>query len=196
MGLIMEAAAELLGHGVKVVREPNRFSFGNREECRKLFEELFVTVDKSVDKFQNLPEYEMIMQWMMDTKGTGLAFVGDCGRGKSTILTGVIPMLYYMKERKILRPFQAFEIPDKVKDIMGRWAIVIDEVGTEVQCNEWGEKYEGFNRIMDHAEANLKQVFISTNLTKDQIITRYGTRTWERMNRLCRVVKFKGDSLR
>ena len=198
MGLttITEAIAGLRDHGVRVERSMNRYSFGDRKKCRELFEIAFMHCDKTVKEFQYLPEYEQIIQWMMDTKGTGLCLVGDCGRGKSTIIMGVIPTVYYLAAKKILHGYQAFDIPEKVGFILKSWAVLIDEVGTEVQCTGYGGNYEGFNRIMDNAEAELKPVFISTNLTKDQIEARYGTRTWERLNRLCRVVRFKGESLR
>lgn len=192
---ISEIIKGLKGHGVDVVREPDRYSFGDRESCRYFFEQLFKNADLTIKEFKYLPEYEHVVQWMMDTKGTGLCLYGDCGRGKSTILTGVVPMLLYVK-KKILHPYQASEVPDKAKIICKEYAIIIDEVGTEIQANEWGEKYEGFNLIMDAAESKMKMVFISTNLTRDQLIARYGIRTWERINRLCRVVPFKGGSLR
>lgn len=192
---ISDAISGLRDHGINIVREPIRYSFGDKKQCREIFEKLFIASDKTVRQFQFLPEYENIIGWMIDTKGTGLCLVGDCGRGKSIILTGVIPTLFYMRG-KIMKPYQAFDIPTKINEIVNYWSLVIDEVGSEIKCSAWGEKYEGFSRIMDNAEAKLKPLFISTNLTKDQIISRYGVRTWERINRLCSVVKFNGESLR
>ena len=192
---ISHAIESIRKHGFNPIRQNQQYSFGDRAECRKLFEELFLATDKTVKEFKYLPEYENIIQWMMDSKGTGLAMVGTCGRGKTAILTGVIPVLFMMKN-KVIRPYQAFDIPDKINEIIRQWVFVIDEVGTENQCNEWGEKYEGFNRITDNAEAKMKMLFFTTNLTAQQMQERYGLRTWDRIRRLCRVVSFEGSSLR
>lgn len=34
------------------------------------------------------------------------------------------------------------------------------------------------------------------NLTREQLLRRYGERTFDRLTRLCRPVKFEGESLR
>jgi DNA replication protein DnaC len=39
-------------------------------------------------------------------------------------------------------------------------------------------------------------MFITTNLTEDQILSRYGERTLDRLVHLCLTVKFSGQSLR
>ena len=73
---------------------------------------------------------------------------------------------------------------------------VIDELGLEPFANNYGEKFEGFNFIIDKAEQKIKPLFITTNLSAEQILSRYGSRTTDRIGRLCKTVVFKGDSLR
>lgn len=73
---------------------------------------------------------------------------------------------------------------------------IIDELGVEPLINDYGEKYEGFNRIINAAERYLRPLFISTNLTEEQLLQRYGERTFDRLTRLCRIVEFCGESLR
>lgn len=198
MGLIRisETISELREHGLKVTREPVFFTFGSRKQCEEQFRLIFYEVDKTTTSYQYLPEYEKVVDWMANNLGKGLCLVGDPGRGKSTILTGILPVLFYEHYRKIIRPFQASDIPDSIRSILQKRIIMLDDVGTEIQCSEWGERYEGFNRILDNAEAEMKILLFTTNLTGEQIITRYGIRAWERINRLCSVVRFKGESLR
>lgn len=181
---------------INPVRQRKRGSFGTYEQCKEMFKNAFVGTDKTINKFEFLPEYEAIINWLMDTKGKGLCLVGDCGRGKSSILMGVLPMLFLLKFNKNLHVYHADDLPDKIQEILTRPLIAIDELGVEPMVNNYGEKYEGFNRIINLAEKEMRLLFITTNLNSDQILERYDIRTWERINRLCTVIKFKGESYR
>ena len=82
-----------------VVRSPHNLSWGDKDYCEGLFCEIFRRVDTSIVRYRHLPEYAGIIDWMTSTEGRGLLLYGDCGRGKSIILTGVVPVLLAMKER-------------------------------------------------------------------------------------------------
>ena len=73
---------------------------------------------------------------------------------------------------------------------------VIDELGVETLINDYGERYEGFNRIINAAERYFRPMFVSTNLSKSDMLNRYGERTLDRLQHLCRIVEFRGESLR
>jgi len=193
---INDALARLKEHKIQVVRSPKRLSFGDRAFCSSLFLEAFKAVDKSIQEFKMLPEYEKIVDWMEDNHGKGLMLQGDCGRGKSVIVSGVIPAIFFMRFGIVLHPFHADNIPDAIQQLSKLQTVVVDEVGVEPMANDFGGKYEGFNRIINAAENSLKLVFITTNLSSAQILQRYGERTVERLSRLCKIVKFEGDSLR
>ena len=74
--------------------------------------------------------------------------------------------------------------------------IAIDELGTEEKETNYGEPYEPFCKVIDEAENYLKPLFITTNLTTEQILDRYDERTLDRIIRLCKIVKFEGGSFR
>lgn len=195
------------------IREKEPLSWGTKDECRVLFERIFRELDTTMSQFQFLPEYEQIIDWMTDTQDKGLLLMGDCGRGKSIIITGVIPVLFRLKER-IVKPMLAQDInrvvsydpffmncppnftyldfvtSNRIKNI------VLDEIGTETMRNDYGEKVESFNVIMNLAEQYHKRLFLSTNLTESEILDRYGMRTLDRLSHLCRIVRFSGESLR
>ena len=202
--------ANMKKQGQDIVRRKKVFSWGDFDTCKQLFCEIFQSVDTSMTKFEFLPEYNQIIEWMTNTRGRGLLLCGDCGRGKSSILSGVIPVLLYQKTHLTIRAIhsQSFETPckatwattlDKPKNIDYLCNCpypIIDEIGVESQITNYGEKYEGFNRVLNIAEQKLNPVFVSTNLTPEQLLERYDVRTMERLIRLCTMITFKGESKR
>ena len=190
-----ETINKLVRHKINPVRQKKRMSLGDAEQCRLIFESAFLACDKTVKKFEMLPEYLEIVEWMANFD-KGLLLTGSCGRGKTTILTGVIPIVFMHLSNKVVRPFIAVEMGKKMDEILRSVIICLDDVGTEQVVNDYGVKFEGFNRIVDNAETHQKLLFVSTNLTVEQIVSRYGERTLDRLTRLCKVVQFSGDSLR
>lgn len=195
MQRIGEILAKFRECGVPVDRGFVSYSFGDKETCTKLFYDVLKAVDRSIDTPVHIPEHDEIIDWMTDTKGKGLILVGDCGRGKSSIITGVIPVIFNMKYNKLIFPTPATDLVN-AKNLLQDYFYCIDDVGTESIKNHYGEKSEVFASVMDDAERHFKPVFLSTNLTGQQIIERYGKRTMDRIVRLCRIVKFKGNSFR
>lgn len=207
---IQSIISQMRNGGHDPVRNRRVYSWGDRATCQRLFVEIFQSVDKTAVNFDFLPEYASIIEWMTNTRGMGLLLTGDCGRGKSTILTGVVPVLIYQATGLVVRPIHSeqFEKPckatwpnagDKPKNIdylCNTYFPIIDEIGIEPLINDYGEKYEGFNRVLNVAEHKLKPVFVSTNLTLEQMLKRYDVRTIDRLVRLSRTVEFKGESYR
>ena len=193
------------------IREPKPMSWGNHEQCRNGFISIFQEFDTTISEYKHLPEYDEIIDWMTDTKDKGLLLMGDCGRGKSIIISGIIPVLLRIKNRyvrvihsqELTKPIPNVIIysygqrPDTNLDYLLKTHFpIIDEVGVESMVNDYGEKSEGFNLVMNAAERYHRHLFVTTNLTVEQLLERYGERTIDRLNHLCRVVEFKGDSLR
>jgi len=201
----------LVGDRKLIVRRPAQLSWGDRETCEALFASLFRKLDGSIAKYQHLPEYDEIIDWMHDTKGLGLLLIGDCGRGKSIIATCLVPVLLGIKNLNTYPvhaddfnkpyPFAAntmgMDLKSSNLDYLTKCPYpVIDELGVETLINDYGERYEGFNRIINAAERYFRPMFVSTNLTKDEMLNRYGERTLDRLQHLCRIVEFQGESLR
>lgn len=209
MNDVQKAIEALKSTGITPVRQPQSFQWGDIYQCVGLFQGIFCNVDQSIDTFEVLPEYNQIVRWMTDTKGKGLFLSGDCGRGKSVIIIGIIPILLRMK-RYITYPVQAQEFESEcpfrnnigyapktnLDYLIATKFPIIDDLGAEIRVNNYGEKYEGFNRIIDAAEARLKPMFISSNLSREQLLDRYGERAFDRARRLCKYIEFKGESLR
>lgn len=192
-------------------RMPWHWSWGSREYCERLFKTIFMSIDGTIEQYEHLPEYEAVIDWMTHTDGKGLLLIGDCGRGKSLILNYVLPVLFRMKGRGFRavhaqdmykeHPYQQYygyyQRPATYLDLLVKAKYpAVDELGVEGQYNDYGEKTEGFNLILNSAERYLRPVFVSTNLTEEELLNRYGERTLDRLMHLCRTVRFKGESLR
>ena len=195
-----------------LVRKVTAYSWGDDvTSTRELFEEIFKAVDGTISYYRPLEEYYQVFSWMQNTEGKGLLLMGSCGRGKSVIASGVIPVLFRMKGM-ILHPVHAQDMykptpqqpylgrgqrPETWMDFLQRTQFpIIDELGVEMQFNDYGEKCEGFNLVVNAAERYNRPMFITTNLTEEQILARYGERTLDRLSMLCKIVKFSGESLR
>jgi DNA replication protein DnaC len=187
-------------------RKETYMSFGQPDILRKAFKDCFIKYDKTIKLFTWLPEYDQVIDWLADNKGKGLFLCGSYGRGKSNIINAVIRPLFQILDRRSIPGCHASLLPiEKSYGIYGKYTyenllnkkiIYIDELGTEKMVTDYGEKYEAFIEILNNAEQNLNILIISSNLTADLFLARYGDRSLDRIERLCRIIKFEGDSLR
>jgi len=171
----------------------NRYRLGVREEIKEMFIKSFEYYDRTVEKYEHLPAYDEIIDWMVDTKGRGLMLMGECGLGKSTILNFVIPAIFRTRTNKILRSVPAKELGavDRNKAPF----IIIDDLGTESIKNDYGTKIDAVADAISYAEDSSKTLLITTNLTPQALKERYDERTLDRL-RKCKVVIIKGKSFR
>jgi DNA replication protein DnaC len=204
LDMINKAFEKLSGNG-PYERRSTKIVLGVRDKLMPVFTECFTMYDKTIPEggFKWLPEYDKVLDWMADNQGKGLFMQGSCGRGKSTIILGVIrPM--FVAIGKSLPGFHASLLPSKAivseewnYEKYRKWKFAyIDELGTEAMVNNYGEKFEAFNEIINKAEQDLDILIISSNLNSEQFLQRYGDRSMDRINRLCKVIEFKGSSLR
>ena len=189
----MEKIGDIIRNNNFPVRECKKYSFGYRKTCKNLFIEAFSEVDKTVDKFEWIPEYDQIIEWMTDTKGKGLALFGSIERGKTVINSFIWPVLFQKHFRKTLHPRSATEW---TRENVEKWAFIIDDIGTEFIVNNFGSKTDMVEYAINNAEYYTKLLFLTGNLTEKELIERYGLRTYDRIKRLCKIVIFSGKSLR
>ena len=171
----------------------NRFKLGEKEEIKDMFIKAFKHYDRTIDVYEHLPTYDLIIDWLCDNKGRGLMLMGKCGLGKSTILNYVIPAIFRTKTNKVLRSIPAKEIGAIEKN--DSLFIIIDDLGTESIKNDYGTKIDGVSDAISYAEDASKTLLITTNLDGDALNLRYDKRTVDRL-RKCKVVVIKGKSFR
>lgn len=143
-----------------------------------------------------LDEYDEIVSWMSDNKGSGLLCIGDGGRGKTVvcerILLPIIQKYYPIAKVSKLR---AYTIARDYENSFGS-IVFVDDIGVEYNTYHYGERRNIFNQVVDDAERNGWLLIVTTNLTIDEIKEKYGERTLDRLRALTRPVVFKGESLR
>ena len=171
----------------------NRYKLGTKEELKEMFIKAFNHYDQTVGTYNHLPEYDEIIDWMVDTKGRGLMLMGECGLGKSTILNYVIPAIFRTKTKKSLVSTPAKELKEVVKSNAS--FIIIDDLGTESIKNDYGTKIDAVADAISYAEDSSKTLLITTNLASKALKERYDDRTLDRL-RKCKVVVIKGKSFR
>ena len=171
----------------------NRYKLGTKEELKEMFNKAFKYYDRTIDKYEHLPAYDEIIDWMVDTRGRGLMLMGECGLGKSTILNYVIPAIFRTKTNKVLRSVAAKELAAVEKNVAP--FIIIDDLGTESIKNDYGTKIDAVADAISYAEDSSKTLLITTNLSPNSLKERYDERTLDRL-RKCKVVIIKGKSFR
>ena len=171
----------------------NRYKLGTKEELKEMFIKSFKYYDRTIDKYEHLPAYDEIIDWMVDTRGRGLVLMGECGLGKSTILNYVIPAIFRTKTNKVLRSIPAKELAAVERNVAP--FIIIDDLGTESIKNDYGTKIDVVADAISYAEDSSKTLLITTNLSPNSLKERYDERTLDRL-RKCKVVIIKGKSFR
>ena len=178
------------------LRDFPSFSFGNFEECKIILKKSFLELDKTIKKVRWIPEYDEVAKWMTNTNKKGLFLTGEVGLGKTIIVDKIIPSIFLKYYNKKVNTFQAQELGSFLEIAKQKKFISIDDIGSETIHNEYGTKFEPVIQLFSHAEYKNKIVFASSNLNSQDFLERYGERTYDRLIRLCFVVKFSGNSFR
>ncbi|MFW6275311.1 MAG: hypothetical protein ACOC2M_01600 [bacterium] len=168
--------------------EPLNFSIPNPE-----IDGIFKRI---TGKFQYLPEYKKIEDWLKNNEGKGLLMIGANGRGKTVLGKFIIPYLFHEFHRKVITTVDAQEMNTQLDKLLKKKLVSIDDIGTEEQRIIYGERRWALPEIVDKAEKNRNIVILTSNLDADAIESKYGIRTRERIRAICKVVVFEGESLR
>jgi len=143
-----------------------------------------------------IPEYEQIVEWLEDNKGLGLLLHGKCGVGKTLMGRFVIPAILLSKCRRVVSCFDVSELNKNTDAVLCKKIISIDDVGTEELSFKYGEKRLAFAELMDMVEKQSKLIIITTNLTAEQLIAKYGDRIMDRIKATTKRIAFNGESFR
>lgn len=191
---IKDIMARLKGTGFEV---PARISLRVQNAKQRLYNGLCYMLRQQGEpnSVQWLPEYEEIASWLTDNKGKGLLLAGSCGRGKTLIATRVLP-LFFAERRLVYNIFNSYDLNSKQREVFGCKILCIDDLGIENESVKYGERRNIFVELIDSVEKKGKLLVLTTNLNKNEITEKYGTRTIDRIYSCCKIVPFSGNSLR
>jgi DNA replication protein DnaC len=84
-------------------------------------------------------------------------------------------------------------VRNNIKVILEKDAVFIDDLGAEKQ-SEWSQ--EMFYLVINESYENCKPLFISTNLTIEQLENQYGERIVSRLAEMCEFYEIIGEDKR
>ena len=188
---------ELQESGVFSLRAERKIALGiNANEAMEYVKKIMLESDGTIKNFVPISELVIFCSWIQFQYKPGLALSGSSGRGKTLLGMFVLPTIYYALKRLIIRPVSSYEIISKWDKLTKHPVIIVDDVGEEPPINDFGSKYESFSRLVDFCEKYSKVLILTTNLSSAEMISRYGLRTVDRLDKLCYTIKFEGESLR
>ena len=174
---------------------PNRVFIKVADARKRLANGLCYMLAQQGEKPQWLPEYELIADWLSDNKGKGLLLAGSCGRGKTLVATRILP-LFFAERHLFYNLFNSYELNSRQNEVFRCKILCIDDLGVENESVKYGERRNVFTELIDSVEKKGKLLVVTTNLTQDEIVEKYGTRTLDRLFSCCKIVTFSGRSLR
>lgn len=175
--------------------DPQTFHFGVPSAKETLMSGLRAVIHHDVVW---LPEYDKISEWLSNNHKKGLMIIGPPGVGKTVITMKVIPMIIHICYKRILSCFQSTELVNRkaYDDVMRYRNIVIDDVGIEGVYNDFGNPHMVFSEVVDNIEKRGLLLIASSNFTIEEIKTKYGLRTYDRLRAYMDLVVIKHVSLR
>lgn len=149
-------------------------------------------------KVEWLADYDQIVNWLTDNQGKGLLLIGPPGVGKSEICMKVIPLIFRMALHKVFSRYQATELCNEAtyRSSLRQRFIAIDDFGIEGTFYDYGNPHIVFSEIVDGIEKHGTLLVTNTNLTLEEIRTKYGLRTFDRLRANMHVVVIREKSLR
>lgn len=183
--------------------------------AKKMFNEYFtnhIRKTKPDCKIGTLPAYRHVLDWAISNRGKGLLLIGDCGTGKTVNAQIITEMLadgcgmwhdantdtFYPQARTFKR-FSAIELinPAFLDEALAHRLVYVDDIGTEQETAiNYGQRRNPIAELIDNAERNNCLLILTSNLTGEDLLQKYGQRTIDRLNAICTTVVFRGNSFR
>lgn len=187
---IKDVICELERQGYKLKEEENIVIENAKEKIETIGKIL-------LENFVMLDEYKQISDFFQNgTNGRSLALIGGCGTGKTFFLTKIMPVLLKLERNKQCTIIKATELADNLHGYMRQNYLVVDDIGTEEEANNFGNKKHQFAEWVNSVEYRDCFTAISTNLNGEQIKQKYDKRTYDRIKGNFKVILFKNQSFR
>ena len=114
---------------------------------RESFEILEIVFKQFVDDFKWIPEYDKIALWMEGNYGKGLIMYGSNGMGKTIIANKIMPVFFKHFLNRVMKIYDSQEMNEQLDIILEKRLLSIDDIGTEEQKVDYGEKRWAFPEL-------------------------------------------------
>ncbi len=170
-------------------------------------------VEKRGMEFKDIPEAQIgdiiedVVTWMREPKYRSTLFLqGTVGSGKTSIMRAL--GIVYSAVGAGYQFCQAIDICEQYRFLRNgdsnyyayykeKEKLLVDDLGAEpFRFLHYGVDYTPVQDLLDYRYRKQLTTIITTNLTEEQLIERYGERCWDRFNEMCTVVLFPGPSFR
>ncbi len=131
-------------------------------------------------------------------QGYGLFIYGKVGTGKTFFFNSL--------NKTITKPVLTFSMYDifgkgetgirQFIEDRNEYEMLIDDVGAEPTFNNYGVKFDALAYIIEMRMKSKYRTHFTTNLSIQEVATRYGARVIDRITEMCKSVEFTGPSLR
>ena len=143
-----------------------------------------------------LPDYDAIADWLSDNNEKGLLLVGGPGVGKTLICDEVFDDIFKNKLGLNYVKSTPFDMAGKIEEMNDNCPWFIDDIGLEGIRVDYGNRSEPFAEIVYNAEKNGQLLVLTTNMTNEQLVARYGDRIIDRLHAIVKPIVIRGKSLR
>lgn len=154
---------------------------------------------RNMDIFNCMIKY--ISETKLECRQKGLFLFGSVGTGKSfaaKVISSCFKIQFYTC-RDLEKIFE--NSPEHFWEVIReRKEIIIDDLGTEDERNDYGTKFELMERALDERHKMFESMnirtIITTNLSGKAIAARYSERIYSRLHQMCECVNATGEDLR
>lgn len=158
---------------------------------------------------------QQVAKWLTDKEGKmGLLMLGLCGNGKTTLMRSIARLVEYVTEatsgyssRTTMHVYSAKEIArmcvssenerEEFRKLSSVKMLGIDDLGEEPkEIMNYGMIFTPLTDLILERYNRQLTTIVTTNLTKKQLIEKYGSRVYDRFKEMFEVIPFTNVSYR
>lgn len=194
MNEFAEIFEQMKVHGLKVPANKTTIRIPNAKTVLENYMRYFLSLEGK--EMNWLPQYDLIAEWLEDNHGRGLLLYGSCGLGKTFITRYVITAILLKHCNKVVTSYDMIDVNKEPDKVLSKHIISLDDIGTEDISIKYGEKRSIIPEVLDATEKYGKLLLMTSNLGGEDLIKKYGNRTFDRMIAVTTRIEFNGKSFR
>ena len=151
---------------------------------------------------------DFIQKWKaLPNPKKGILILGNVGVGKSTLFKEEFKGTHrdgrsyngYVSAHDIVRAFNRLGINDfmsEFKNVQCPQIECVDDLGTEITGNYFGSRLDVIEYLIQEWYTKGTRPCFTTNLNPTDIVTKYGSRVWDRLQEMCYIIVLEDTNLR